>query len=237
MNRMLIFWGLILVVCASLSPVSLAAEPRLVSTSANGEVEATPDIAIVQGRVVEERQDADEAVRLVQKKLDGLIGYLQGRNIATADIRAAQILVDPKWHYPRNQPRQLTGYEARGEFTVKVRNVALLARLFGGLVDAGASELQPTRFDFSNREELELQAIAEAVRQARAKAVAALAPLGATVGDIHNLGVNTQWQQPPVMRHDGAALMSMAKAADAAPQINIGNHTISANVNASFRIH
>lgn len=237
MKKYLLSLVLMTLACVSLVPQAFAEDepPRLVSTSAMGEVEAIPDIAIVEGQVLEERADADDAVRATQKNLDRVIGYLKQQGIATEDIRAAQVLVNPKWHYPRNQPRQLSGYEARAEFTVKLRDVEVLARLYGGLIDSGANELQPTRFDFSNRDELELQAIAAAVKQARARAVAALAPLGAKVGEIHTLGIDTQWQQPPILRRESAAAMNMA-AADGAPQINIGNHTVAANVSAAFKI-
>ena len=227
----------LLLLAAIMSSQVHAAEPRLVSTAAVGEVDATPDIAIVQGQVREERKDAEDAVRAVQKNLDKVIRFLKDLGIETVDIQAAQVLVNPQWHYPRNEPRQLSGYEARAEFTVKLKKVELLAQLHGGLIEAGASELQPTRFDFSDREQLELEAIARAVKLARAKAEAALAPLGAKVGEIQNLNVNTHWQEPALVRPERMAVMSMAKAADAAPQINIGNHTLSANVNASFRIN
>ena len=228
--------GFVLLLLTALVGRLEAAEQRLVSTSATGEVEATPDIAIVQGQVREERKDADDAVRAARENLDRVIVYLKDLGVDTADIRAAQILVNPQWHYPRNQPRELTGYEARAEFSIKLKRVELLGRIHGGLIDAGASEFDPTRFDFSNRDQLELEAIARAVKLAQAKAEAALAPLGAKVGEIQNLAVNTHWQEPPGPRPERMAVMSTAKSADTAPQVNIGNHTLSANVNASFKI-
>ncbi|MBR9910367.1 MAG: SIMPL domain-containing protein [Gammaproteobacteria bacterium] len=234
--RLLIFIALAGALVAGLAHADSQPEQlRLISSSATGTVEATPDIAIMSGRIIEESQEAEEAIRLAQRKLDTVIRYLKQQRINPDDIRAAQVLVAPKWHYPRNQPRQLSGYEASANFTIKLRDVGLLAGLYSGLINAGAGELQPTQFDFSNRDALELDAIAAAVQRAREKALAALRPLGNKVGEVQNLNINTHWQPAPIMRREAVAMMGVASDAGAA-EVNIGNHTIEAQVNASFRI-
>lgn len=205
-----------------------------VSVSAVGLVEAVPDIAIIKGRVLEQNESADEAVKNAQIKLDIVINYLKNKGLIEEDIQAARVLVNHQWFYPRNKPKELVGFEASADFTAKVRSIEVLSSLYGGLVQAGVSELQPTTFDFSNRDELELQAIANAVVRAEKKAQAGLTPLGKQAGDIITLNINTSWQQPPVFRQERAVMMSAQM--DSGPQLNVGNHTVEASVNATFEV-
>lgn len=205
-----------------------------VSVSATGSVEATPDIAIMKGRIVEEHKLAEQALSSAQIKLDKVIKYLLEQGVAEEDIQAAQVLINHKWFYPRNKPKELVGFEALANFTAKIRSIHLLSSVYSGLIDAGATEIEPTRFDFSNRDELELKAISSAVVIARKKAQAGLTPLGNKVGDLLNLNINTNWQQPVMYRQERAAMMSVQM--DSQPELNVGNHTLQTSVNATFAV-
>lgn len=203
-----------------------------VSSSATGQVEAMPDIAIMSGQVLVEGSSPEQAVTEAQQKLDSVIRYVKGQGIAAEDLHAAQVLVRPVWSYPKDKPRELTGYQAYADFSAIVRDVTKLSVLYGGLVKAGASELSPTRFDFSLREDLELQAITNAVEMARKKAEAALKPLNQSVGDVLSLNVDTHWQQPVYK----VASMAMRAEAAPAPEVNVGNQTIQASVSVTFKL-
>lgn len=208
------------------------AAPRLVTVSAQGEVESIPDIAIVSGQVQVEAATARDATRQAQRQLEKLINYVLDAGVAEQDLNAATVRVHPKWHYPRNKPREMVGFQASAPFTATLRELDKLGDLYGGLPKAGATDLNETRFDFSNRESLELKAIAEATRSARVRAQASVKALGNELGEAHSLQVNTRWQQPPV------AMMRAAEAsyASASPKVNLGNHSITASVTASFII-
>lgn len=209
-------------------------EPH-VSSTATGTIEAVPDIAIMSGKVMVQSKTADQAVSEARKQLDSVIRYIKREGINSEDLQAAQVLVNPVWHYQKDKPRELSGYQAYADFSLKVRDINKLSGLYGGLVKAGASELSPTSFDFSLREDLELKAIEKAVQQARKKAEAGLKPLGQKVGDVWSMNVDTRWQQPPVYK---MSRMAMAESADmgAAPEVNVGNQTIQATVSVTFKI-
>lgn len=230
------FGALLMITAIVLFPLgaSHAAEPAQVSSRAQGVIEAQPDIAIVSGRVTVQNETPDDAVDGARRKLDSIIKALKKGGVATNDLQAAEILVNPQYHYPRDKPRQLSGYQASASFTAKLRDIAKLSSLYGVLFKAGATELQPTQFDFSDRETLELQAIAKAVALAKRKAQAGLKPLGQSVGDVLLLNVDTRWHQPPM--HKGARMAMMAESDSSAPQVNVGNRRIEATVSTTFAI-
>lgn len=206
-----------------------------VSSSATGVIEAMPDIAIMNGQVLVQKETPDQAVTEAQKKLDSVIRYIKDQGVATEDLQAAQVLVNPVWHYQKDKPRELTGYQAYADFSAKVRDVRKLSSLYGGLVKAGATELSPTSFDFSLREDLELKAISKAVEQAKKKAEAGLKPLSQKVGDVLSMNVDTRWQQPPMYKSSNMVMRAEADGA-ASPQVNIGNQTIQATVSVTFEV-
>jgi len=209
------------------------AETRMVTTSAEGKVESIPDIAILSGQVQVEAETAREATRQAQRQLEKVIDYILGKGVAKQDLNAATVRVHPKWHYPRNKPRELIGFQASAPFMATLRDLAKLGEVYGDLPKAGATDLGETRFDFSDRETLELKAIADATLQARKRAEASVVALGNSLGEVHGVQVNTRWQQPPapmMMRSAEASFSSPA------PKVNVGNHTITASVTASFEI-
>lgn len=205
-----------------------------VSTSATGTVEALPDMAILQGRVVSQAKSSEEAARKTQVQLDKLIGFVQSQQVANEDLQAASVLVTPEWHYPKDQPREVSGYRAVAEFTIKLRQLDKLSDLYSGLFKAGATELNPAQFDFSQREALELQAIEKAVALAKRKAEAGLKPLQQQMAEVLSMNVDTQWQSPGLYKARGAMMMS--ESADAAPQVNVGNQTVQASVSVTFAV-
>ncbi|MGH1370924.1 MAG: SIMPL domain-containing protein [Cellvibrionaceae bacterium] len=230
------FGALCLMTAFALFPLgaSHAAEQPQVSSSAQGVIEAQPDIAIVSGRVTVQQDTPDDAVDSARRKLDRIIKALKNSGVDSNDLQAAEILVNPQYHYPRDKPRQLSGYQASASFTAKLRDISKLSSLYGVLFKAGATELQPTQFDFNDRETLELQAISKAVEFAKRKAQAGLEPLGQKVGDLLLLNVDTRWHQPPMYK--GARMAMMAESDSSAPQVNVGNRRIEATVSTTFAI-
>lgn len=221
------------IVCVLSLSGAVQAETRQVSVSATGEIAALPDIALVQGRIVSQEKTAKQALLVAQEKLSSLIDYAVQQGLASEDVHAAQVQVSPQWHYPKNKPRQISGYQGHAEFTITLRELAILSPLYAGLVDAGANDLRPTRFEFSEREALELKAIAQAVAKAQRKANAALQPLKEKTAEVLSVNVDTQWHRPQ------PRLMRMEMASDAqaaAPKVNVGKQTITANVSVSFAI-
>lgn len=236
MNKVLMAIMLLLTVTAcgqSSSAIGASDKPvPIVSVSATGEINASPDMAVITGRVSIQAETSSDAMEQARKQLEGVIRYVEQQGIDMKDLHAAQILVRPEWHYPKKKPRLITGYLATGSFKLKLKDNAKLSQLYGGLVDAGANQVDAVSFEFSNYDDLELQAIARAVEKAKRKAQAGLTPVGQKVGAVKSLSINTHSQPRPMLRMAAVAMESSASS----PVVNVGEQTIKSTVSVDFFI-
>ncbi|MYM62609.1 SIMPL domain-containing protein [Pseudomaricurvus sp. HS19] len=234
-NPILMALGLVLLVGISgCNQAERVAPVAQASASGSGEVSAAPDMAVISGAVIANADQPDAALGAVRQQLDSLINAVLAQQVEKKDLQAAQVTVTPQWHYPRDGKRELTGYEARAGFSLTLRDLEQLPAVYSVLAQAGVAQLQAPQFDFSNRDELELQAIGRAVEHARRKVVAGLDPLQAGLGDVQQLNVDTQWQRPMMKTAVSAVLMEAA--ADREPRLNVGEQTITATVQVVFAI-
>jgi uncharacterized protein YggE len=223
----------VFLMCVSMMGYVHANDDRVVSTSAVGEIESLPDIVLVSGRVSVIEKNAERAISKAQQSLDSVIKFIESQKIPAKDLQAASIMVQPQWYYSRNQPREITGYQAYAPFKLRLQQIEKLSSLYSGLPDAGANELNKIEFDFSDRQALELKAIEKAVKLAKQKAHVAASALDQSIGKALRIRIDTRWNQPvmPQMR------MAMKAEADAAPpRVNVGNHKLSATVNVDFEL-
>lgn len=205
---------------------------RQVSVSATGTYQGTPDQASVTGSVETVKDEPRLALEGAQQKLDALVKAIDGLGVPAEDYQAAQITVNPVWEYPRNQSRHLSGYRAVARFSVVLKDLTLLPKLYSTLAAGQITDLSAAQFSFSNKQELEEKAIENAVELARDKAAAALRPLRQSPGEAISVAVDTQWRGQPFFKAERMSLASDASA----PAVNVGEHTVTSSVNVVFKI-
>lgn len=206
-----------------------------VASSGTGKVSAEPDMAMIGGDIVVQSDSADKAMNDVRRKLDKLISKVRAQGVEDKYIQAAQVRVSPRWQYNRNEPRSLAGFEGRASFQIRLLELDKLPSLYSVLAQAGVNDLRPATFDFSDRDTLELKAIALAVENARLKATAGLKPLGNSVGGLVSMSIDTNWQRPQVMQVR-SAMMASDGAQESQPQVNVGEQTVSSTVQVVFSV-
>lgn len=213
--------------------VSAAESRDSVSTQGVGAVYAVPDKATLRGSVMAESQSVAEAMSEVSRRLASVLDFLKSQSLPKEAINAAQVRVSPQWHYPRNEPRRLSGYQAVVTFSAELKQLDDVGLVLAGLLENGASELQPAQYDFSRRSELQEQALEAAVKDAKRKAQVALAALGHQVGQVTQLTVMEGGGFAPVARAE-----SMVLRASAVPEVPValGEQAITMRVSASFAI-
>ena len=94
----------------------------LLSISADGQVEARPDMGIVSLGVMTEGATAAAALQENATRMNALTQSLRRAGIAERDIQTSNISVNPQYQYAENTPPRLSGYQANNQVTVRVRD-------------------------------------------------------------------------------------------------------------------
>jgi uncharacterized protein YggE len=184
----------------------------LVVTSAEAIVRRAPDRAFV-GVTVETRarnpRDAQsenaDAMRNVQRQL-------RSANLPTDAIRTMSYAVEPDYEFT-NGRRVLRGYIARNAIELRVDDLGRLGELVDRATNAGATAVGDIRFDLKHRKAAELEALTDAVRDARARAEAMASAAGRAIQAIWR--VEDERAATPIPRP--MLGMARAAAAEAAP--------------------
>ena len=208
--------------------------PEAISVSGHAEIKAKPDVAYLNLGVTTQAASSDAAARDNATRTTALLAAVRKAGIAAADIQTQGYYVQPQYDY-RTSPAVLTGYQAANTIQVTVHDLAKVGALIDTATKAGATQAGDVSFDLLNRQGVQRQALADAVRDARARAEALAGAAGVGIGRVLSLSDGTApvaVQPPyPMMR----SAMAAAPKEDATP-ITPQQITISADVSALYAI-
>jgi uncharacterized protein YggE len=184
-------------------------EPRLVSVQGAGEVRAQPDRATVTLGITTRQPTVEAARQEANRVTEQLLGVARGLQIPNEQIRSTRINVNPEyvWNEPRRQ-RDFKGYVVQRQLIVDLRDIEKLGPLMEKSMTAGANLVQEPVLDSSKRKDLERQALALAVEDARRNADVLARSVGMAVGMPRNVAGNGAFQPPQPM-----PMVAMARAA------------------------
>jgi uncharacterized protein YggE len=196
---------------------ALAADdtPRLVSVSGEGEIVAQPDLAFVTLGVEARRPTMAEARAEVAKTVDAVLALTRSLKIDPKQVDSTRLQVQPEYSWnERDRKRVLLGYVVSRQVEVELRDLELLGPLMERAVDAGVNQVGDARLDSSRRKDLEREAMALAVKDARLNAEALAGAAGARLGAVRSLAASSS---PPVMPMYRAEMMKADAMVAAAP--------------------
>lgn len=134
-----------------------------------GEVEQVPDVINLTVQVSQTAENFAEA----KKKVDYIVGKViiaaKERTVLMDDINASKIHAVPQFEW-QNQERIYKGEQVNRTVSIKLLKSERYNDLVDALLAAGITRLQDIRFEFSNRTELEADALKLAIEDASAKA-------------------------------------------------------------------
>ncbi len=178
--------------------------PPVLVTSGRAEVRAAPDRARVRltaearapsARAAQQQEAA--ATAAVRKQLDDM-------KIPEVAVRTLAYDLQQEFDYA-NGKQTPRGFVARHVLEVRLDDLARLGELIGKAVESGAAAVSGIELDVKARDDLERQALREAVADARARAEAMAAGAGKTLGTV----IRIEEHRP----HDGGPRpMPMARA-------------------------
>jgi uncharacterized protein len=198
------------------------AAPGTVTTIGDGSVSAVPDVATVTAGVRTSAATAAAALAANATKMNAVVAAL--KHAGGSELQTQQVSLDPQ----TNDRNAVTGYVAQNTVSAKAK-IAGAGALIDAAVNAGANTVEGPSLDLSDRAALYLEALKQAVTDARAKAQALADAGGFAVGQVTSVTENGDNAQPVF---HGAAV---AKAAGSTP-VEPGTQDATAEVTVSFAI-
>jgi hypothetical protein len=205
---------------------------RTVSVSGQGEVSAQPDMARVTLGVEARRHTLAEARSAVTSTVDRVLALTRDLRIDPKYVNATRLQIQPEYNWnEKDRKRVLLGYVVSRQVEVELRDLDQLGALLERAVDAGANQVGDASLDSSRRKELERQAMALAVQDARLNAEALARAAGVRLGAVRTL--NASASAPPMPMYRMSAAMADAAAPPEATY-QTGDMKFAASVSAEY---
>lgn len=207
--------------------------PRTAAVTGQGEVSAEPDLAYVTLGVESRKPTMAEARADVAATVDRVLALTKSLKIDPTLVDATRVQVQPEYSWnEKDRQRVLLGYLVSRQVQVEVRDLEQLGPLLERAVDAGVNQVNDPVLDSSRRKDLEREALARAVQDARLNAEAVARAAGVKLGTVRALNASASGPVVPLYK----SRMMMAEAAVAAPEDTYqpGEMKFSANVSAEY---
>ena len=214
-----------------------AAPLRLVSVAGAGEVKAQPDMAYVTLGVEARKPSLGDARVEVNAAVERLLALTRELKIEPKHVDSTRLQVQPDYRWDEQTQKQvLLGYVVNRQLEVELHDLDRLGTLLEKSVSAGANQVGGAQLDSSRRKELEREALAHAVEDARLNADTLARAAGTKLGPVQSLSASDASPPMPLYarREMVAAAPPMADAADAS--YKPGEMKFTANVSAQYEL-
>jgi uncharacterized protein YggE len=211
--------------------LAVAADDRTVTVDGHAELRTAPDRATLRMGVEARADDVETARKTVAETVNRFLKLTRDMGIPDDRVSTASAIVRPDYDWnPQTRERRLLGYVVTRQLEVEIHELEKLGRLTESALRLGVNQVNPPTLDTSRRDALELEALAEAARDARSRAGSLAEALGAGLGDVRTIQASSAFR-PPVPLARGM----LAAEADAAEETyQPGEITISGSVTATF---
>jgi uncharacterized protein YggE len=207
-------------------------DARWISVTAEGEASVTPDMALVSFAVSGNGKELAATRDDVNARSSSVLAMLRTVGIAEGDLGAPDVGIHPEYDY-RKGGQRLIGYRVTRQMTAKVRDLDRLSTVLDSVVAAGANEMHGAQMSASNPSAAEHQALADAMRAARAKAEVLAEAAGVALGALARLEEEAEFGGSPMPK---MRMMAMAESADVPTEIAAGDLTVTRRIRAWFSI-
>ena len=207
----------LIIAAIALLPVTAGAQSLpetlpVVVTQGDALVQRAPDRAFVNAAVETRAGNPRDVQRQNAEAMNAVLAKLASAGIPKDAIRQLGYDVQQEFDYA-NGKRVARGYVARNAVEVKITDVARVGEVLDAVVQGGANAVNGVRFDLSDRDAVEREALKLAVADARLRADAAAAGAGRTIDRILRI---EDGREPPMVPMQRVAMMAMEKSQDTA---------------------
>ncbi len=205
---------------------------KTITLEAQAKVTATPDIAMTSLGVISQGATVSEAQQKNTEAMNNAIQKLAELGIEKKDIQTSNYSVSPRYTYPPEGERQLTGYEVSNTVTVKIRDLAKANQVLALAGELGLNNVGGLSFTIDDRDVYMAEARDEALRKVYEKANHLAKKLGVSITEIVSYNEYEGGNGPYPLYGMGDMMMKT----EAAPQIEPGTNDVVMNVSVTFEI-
>lgn len=211
--------------------------PPSVRVSASGEVHAAPDKAVADFAVETAGASAQAAASQNAAAMERVIAALVRAGVPRDRIETRDYNVYPEYEQRTGdvtgEPR-IRGYRVTNTVTATTYEIDKVGGIIDAALGAGANRVNGVRFGLRDPQRFRQQAIADAVRRARADADALAGALGVRIEGIREAETTDFTVVEPPVLYQRAAMADMA--ASAPTPINPGDQVVRATVTVTYAI-
>lgn len=199
-------------------------QQRLLTFTGSGTAQVEPDSASISAGVTATGSSADEAQDAASRKMRELVAHMKRLELASSDLQTTEASVHEDWEHEGR-------FLASQSLAIRVGDPSRTGQLLGEATQAGADTVSGPSFGLEDQRAGYDEALRTAIADARAKADAAAAHLGAEVRAVYSIGETAAAGGGPMLARE-----SMAVTADAATKVPTeqGTQTVSMTVEVSF---
>ena len=213
----------------------LAAERDSISVNGHASAEVSPDMATLCGNLEKRAAVAETARENLAKEMAAFKHVLLGQMISGQDVQTVRYTLQPEYSYEKNK-RRLTGYVARADYKVKIKNLEKLGTVIDKSI-ACSFTVNRVEFGLNNRSLFENTLLEEAVANARSKAAVVARAGGRTLGRLIHASFGTASNATRSVNRNMMAKAASMDAEEATPtELDPGVITVNANVDLEFAL-
>jgi uncharacterized protein YggE len=163
-----------------------------------------------------------------------VVDTLRSLGLGADQITTSGYNVSPEQTYdPQGRRARITGYTVQNTVVVELRRIDQVGPALDAVLSKGANVVSSLQFYSSQAEQVQRQALQNAITRARADAEVMAAAAGGRLGELVELSSGTSFRPRPMAEMAMAASVRMA---DAPPTpISEGTQTLTATVTARWQ--
>ena len=213
--------------------IPAAQEAGFIEVSSAATVEVASDQAQISFAMETRAETADDAAVANADAMDRVLATLRSGGFAELDLQTFGYSLQPEYAIDNvTRVRSIAGYLALNNVRATVADVDQVGRLIDVAITAGANRVSSISFSASDTGPARAQALADAVRNARAQAEVIAQALGHELGAP--LEIRGGAQRPAPRRVEAMRLATQAAAATT--PIEAADQTVGANVTIRFAL-
>lgn len=209
---------------------------RSISVNADAQLDAKPDLALVNINLEEQAKKLVDAKAATNKQLRALEAVAKQMGIAPAKIQTTSSSTQPQYRYEPNNKRVFEGYIVSHRIQLQVEKIEIIGELLEKLTSAGIDQIDNVSYTVKDDQAVKEQALIKATQNARRKAEKMVAAAGSSIGKVITISESGASFQPIMAMRAKAAPMMADAAMESAPELPAGGVSVSANVNVTFEL-